>query len=283
MNIGQSSFDYKKILINYNDQGQGQPLVLLHGYGASTYSWRYVSSHFSKSYRVISIDLKGFGLSDKPTNNNYSVLDQSYIISEFIKEHNLDNIILVGHSLGGAVALFTYLMHFEHANHKISKLILFDTASYKQNLPDYISILTIPIINELLLRLTTRKFRIRMVLKKVFFDQTKITEEMVTTYASYLSLPGSSHALIKTAEQIIPSDIEKISEQYKSIRIPVLLIWGERDKIVPLDVGKKLFANIPNSKLIVIPNCGHAPQEECPSKAIKEMESFLSYQTESVK
>jgi pimeloyl-ACP methyl ester carboxylesterase len=204
----QFGFAYKGISINYEDQGRGQPLILLHGYGASTYSWRYVSAHFSKSYRVIAIDLKGFGLSDKPMDNDYSVSDQSRIISEFVRVHSLENVILVGHSLGGAVSLLTYLMQSDHDVHHISKLILFDTASYKQDLPDFVSLLRVPIINELALSLTSSDFKSRMILRKAFFDHSKITEEMVTTYGAYLSLPGASHALIAAAKQLVPPNLE---------------------------------------------------------------------------
>ncbi len=279
----ESRFEYRGISINYEDRGQGQPLILLHGYGASTYSWRYVSPYFSKSYRVIAIDLKGFGLSDKPVDDDYSVLDQSRIISEFMSVHNLENVILAGHSLGGAVSLLSYLMQSDHGAHHISKLILLDTASYKQDLPYFISILRVPIINEVALLLTSSNFKTRMILRKAFFDHSKITEEMVTTYAEYLSLPGASHALITAAKQMVPSNLEEISERYKSINIPVLLIWGEKDEIVPLEVGRKLAGNIPDAKLVVVPNCGHVPQEECPSQAIEVMESFLSDQTGAMK
>jgi pimeloyl-ACP methyl ester carboxylesterase len=276
----KSTFDYRGISINYEDQGQGQPLILLHGYGASTYSWRYVAPYFSRAYRVIAIDLKGFGLSDKPMDNDYSLLEQSRIISEFIRVHRLENVILAGHSLGGAVSLLTYLMQPGHDAPHISQLILFDTASYKQDLPDFIAILRVPVINELSLCLTSSNFKSRMILRKAFFDHSKITEEMVTTYGAYLSLPGASHALINAAKQIVPSNLEEISGRYKSIHIPVLLIWGEKDEIVPLEVGRKLAGNIPNAKLVVVPNCGHVPQEECPSQTIDAMESFLSIKQE---
>jgi pimeloyl-ACP methyl ester carboxylesterase len=272
----KSSFEYRGISIHYEDQGQGQPLILVHGYGASTYSWRHVSPYFSKSYRVIAIDLKGFGLSDKPMDGDYSVLEQSRIISEFIRFHRLENVVLAGNSLGGAVSLLTYLMQSDQSAHRISKLILIDTASYPQDLPFFISILRVPIINELSLYLTSSNFKSRMILRKAFFDHSKIMEEMVTTYGANLSLPGASQALIKTAKQMLPSNLEKLSERYKSIAVPVLLIWGEKDEIVPLEVGRKLAGNIPNSKLVVIPDCGHVPQEECPGRAIEAMESFLS-------
>ncbi|HIJ75368.1 MAG TPA: alpha/beta hydrolase [Deltaproteobacteria bacterium] len=275
MKSRQSTFEYKGFSINYEDQGQGQPIILLHGFGAGTYTWRHILTHFSKAYRVIAIDLKGHGLSDKPRDNNYSVADQGDIIYEFIKEHSLDNVTLVGNSMGGAVSITTYLMQCDHGTNYISKLVLIDSASYRQRLPVFISVLRIPIINVLLPCLTSTKFRARNVLQEAFFDRTGITEDMVASYASYLSLPGSSYALTKTAQQIVPSNIDEVTERYKSITIPVLIIWGEKDTIIPLEVGRKLAANIPNSKLVVIPNCGHIPQEECPSQAIEAMESFM--------
>jgi pimeloyl-ACP methyl ester carboxylesterase len=275
----KSSFEYRGIAIHYEDHGRGQPLILLHGYGASTYSWRNILPYFSKSYRVIAIDLKGFGLSDKPLDDDYSVLEQSRMISELIRVQRLEKVILAGHSLGGAVALLTYLMQADHEAHPISKLILLDTASYPQDLPVFISILRVPGLNTLSLFLTSNNFKSRMILREAFFDHSKITQEMVATYGAYLSLPGASQALIKTAQQLLPADLEEISGRYKSIPIPVLLIWGEQDKIVPLDIGRKLAANIPNAKLVVVTNCGHVPHEECPSQAIEAMESFLSDQT----
>lgn len=280
---GRSRFEYRGTSINYEDHGQGQPLILLHGFGASTYSWRHIAAYFSKSYRVIAIDLKGFGLSDKPMDDDYSVRDQSRIISEFIRVRHLEKVILAGHSLGGAVSLLTYLLQSDHDTRHISKLVLLDTASYQQELPAFISILRVPVINELSLLLTSNNFKSRMILRQAFFDHSKITEEMVATYGSYLSLPGASQALIKTAKQILPPDLEEISGRYKSIDVPVLLIWGEKDEIVPLEVGRKLARNIPHAELVVVPNCGHVPQEECPSQVIEAMESFLSHQTGAVK
>lgn len=278
-----SRFEYRGISIHYEDQGRGQPLILLHGYGASTYSWRHILPYFSKTYRVIAIDLKGFGLSDKPTDGNYTVSEQSRMVYEFIRVHRLENVILAGNSLGGAVALLTYLMQSDQGTHPVSKLILIDTASYKQDFPLFISMLTVPVINELLLGLTSSNFKSRMILKKAFFDPSKITEEMVTAYGANLSLPGASRALIQTAKQMLPSNLDEIAERYRSIDVPVLLIWGENDEIIPLEIGRKLAGNIRNSKLVVVPSCGHVPQEECPSQAIKAMETFLSDRTGAIK
>ena len=268
-------FFYQGLAITYYEQGQGQPMVLLHGFGAFSYTWRNVEKYFSKSNRVISIDLKGFGLSAKPDDNAYSAKDQSRLIAQFIKEQGIAEAILVGNSFGGAVALLTYLELAKEAQNPISKLILIDSAGYPQEMPDFIAILRIPLLNRLFLSLVPSRVQARMVLKKAFFDHGKITPEMVEAYGSNLAQPGAHQALIKTAGQIVPPDLERLLEQYPSINIPALIIWGEADKIVPLAVGRKLAEAIPQAQLVKLPNCGHIPQEECPAETLEVMADFL--------
>lgn len=270
------TFSYHGININYLQCGTGEPILLLHGFGASTYSWRYIVDGLCEDYKIIAIDLKGFGLSDKPTDNKYTVRDQSEMVMAFIHQYRLNNVTLVGHSFGGAVALFTYLEMMQSIESTISKMILLDSASYNQEFPYFISILRTPILNRISLTLLPDKVNTRMILKKAFYDDSKITEEMTEVYASYLDTPGAYHALIATAKQIVPSKIETITHRYKDINIPVLLVWGENDEIVPLSIGRSLSEEIPKAELRVIRGCGHVPQEECPKETIGIIKSFLA-------
>lgn len=261
--------------MRYHEQGEGDPILFLHGFGGSSYSWRYVSKSFSGDHRVIAVDLKGFGLSDKPIDNRYSARDQSEIIVRFIEEEHLNGITLVGHSFGGAVALLTYLSLENRDKNPIRRLILIDAASYRQPLPGFISLLRTPCLGDLFLSLLPTSLNVKMVLKEAFHDDGKITDEMIKTYAGYLDLPGARHALIESAAQIIPEDIDQTTRDYRTIKVPVLLIWGERDSIVPLTIGEKLKKDIPQSVLIKIAGCGHIPQEECPEETISLIYSFI--------
>ena len=128
MDTGKRTYTHNGINIKYIDRGSGPTMVLIHGFGASFYSWREIINKFSENYRVIAIDLKGFGLSDKPEDSNYSVKEQSNIVKSIIKINDLKDIILVGHSFGGAVSLVTCLDLIETDN-PIKKLILLDSAS----------------------------------------------------------------------------------------------------------------------------------------------------------
>jgi len=266
---------YKKVNIHYIDQGAGSTIVLIHGFGASSYSWRYVIDSFSKNHRIIAIDMKGFGLSDKPLDDKYKIEDQSDLVISLCDELGLRDFTLAGHSFGGAVALVTYLKFLDSGRNPVSKMILIGSASYKQDFPYFINILRLPVVNYMSLLLMPDKFNTRTLLSKAFFDDTKITESMTNTYAYYLSLPGAYHSLISTADQIIPSNIDSIVDRYKEIKVPVLVIWGGEDKIVPLENGQRLIKDIPNARLHVVRSCGHLPQEECPVETIRAIKAFL--------
>jgi pimeloyl-ACP methyl ester carboxylesterase len=274
METGRKTFVHDGVNISYIDRGSGTPMLMLHGFGASSYSWRYIISGFAKEYRVLAVDLKGFGLSDKPNDSNYSVKDQSNIIKYFIKENHLRDVVLVGNSFGGAVALLTSFELRESGN--IKSLILLDSAGYDQDFPFFIKILRIPLLNRLSLSLVPNRTNAKMILDKAFWDDSKITEEMVSVYANYIGLSGSHHALIMTAEEIVPNDIASIMQKYKQITVPVLIIWGERDEIIPLSIGQRLAKDIPGARLQIINNCGHAPQEECPEETIYLIKNFLA-------
>ena len=275
IDAGIKSFVFNKdVKIRYQEFGEGDTIIFLHGFGGSSYSWRYIYKSFAKNYKTILIDLKGFGLSDKPNDDKYSVSDQADIINSFIRAKKLNKIILVGHSFGGAVVLMTYFK--SKMKDEINKLILIDSGGYNQDIPWYISTLKIPLLNNLALSIMPSRFWVNVVLKMCFYDDSKITEEMIETYASYLRSPGAHLALIKTTGQLIPDNIDEITNNFNKINIPVLLVWGKEDKIIPLDIGYKMNKNIPNSKLIIITECGHNSPEEKPLLVIDEISTFLN-------
>jgi pimeloyl-ACP methyl ester carboxylesterase len=264
--------------INYRVQGSGRPVILLHGFGASCRTWGRLKAEFFHGFRLISIDLKGFGLSGKPRDQRYSARDQSDIVIKFIEKHDLRDVILVGHSFGGAVALLTCI-RIQTSSEKsppIAGMILIGAASFRQELPSFIRILQIPFLSHLLLALAPASFFTKIILAKAFYDKTRITREIVDIYAGPLKLPGSRHALIATAKKLVPGDMESITGSYSGIRMPVLLIWGEQDVIVPLEVGRRLESVLPGATLHIIRKCGHIPQEEYPEETSRLLLNFFN-------
>jgi pimeloyl-ACP methyl ester carboxylesterase len=261
--------------LHFSDRGKGKTLLFLHGFGANSYTWTKVSDTLSQNHRVILLDLKGHGASPKPNDNAYSLHDQAELVTAFIMENGLEDLTLIGHSLGGGIALLVALKLDSKVPNPISSLILVDTVAYSQPLPTFIKILRVPILAQLLACLVPNRLQALQVLRLAYHDNDKITNDTIDAYSAPLALPGAHHALIETAKQIIPQDIEDISSRYGTIRIPTLLLWGEHDRIVPLEIGERLHGAISNSDLVVIDDAGHIPQEEAPAVTLQAIQKFL--------
>lgn len=264
-----------QVTLYYETYGTGPAILFLHGFGTSTYTWRHFVDPLSKKYKLILIDLKGFGKSPKPRDSHYNIQDQADLIYQFILQQNLSNLTIVGHSLGGGVALLAATKLVAQKPNRLASLILIDSAAYKQDLPMFLDILRTPLLGPFAFSLLSDKKKVRMILEKAYYDDKEITKEQVTAYAAPLNAKGGEHALIKTAKKIIPSNINEITANYKNIRVPTLILWGRQDKIVPLHVGEKLNHAIQNSQFVIIEQCGHMPHEEKPEETLSIISRFL--------
>jgi pimeloyl-ACP methyl ester carboxylesterase len=272
----RKTFDYHGTKINYYEAGQGPPVILLHGFGGCAYTWRHMIPALAEQHRVFTIDLKGFGYSDKPADGHYAVADQAAIVADFIRRRDLHDLVIMGHSMGGAVTLMTYLKLRETDPGRIQKLVLIDSAGYPQEMPYFIRLAKLPGLNAALGKIVSPRFAAALVLKKSYYDKDKVTEEQVDTYAYFGSLPGAAAAVQQTAKQLVPQDIEAFVAQYKTISVPVLIIWGREDEVVPLKIALEFKRDIPNSELIAILHCGHIPLEEKPQETRKAIMEFLN-------
>jgi pimeloyl-ACP methyl ester carboxylesterase len=262
----------------YAIYGTGQPLLAIHGLGASMYSWREfvkVKNTFP-GYQIILIDLKGSGNSAKPRDKNYSILTQRDLVLQFIQELKLKNLTLVGNSYGGAVSLLVAIELCKPESPKIlSKLILIDSGGYDLLLPWYLIVLRTPILGWLVLHLLSAHQAAYTVLKDAYYNKDLITESQINAYAAPIGAHNGRYALLQIAKGVIPPDIDKITEQYKSINVPTYILWGLNDEVIPLQIGQMLHAAIDGSRLELINDCGHVPQEEKPMETICWMKKFL--------
>ncbi len=271
----QKTFDYQGVKINYYEAGQGLPIILLHGFGGCSYSWRHLAPALAQDHRVFSIDLKGYGLSAKPEDGKYAVSDQADIVTAFIRSQDLHDLVIMGHSMGGGVTLMTYLKVREDQPARVKSLVLIDSAGYPQKMPWFVWLAKAPVLSSVGGKLISPRFGAYMVLRKCYYYKDRITDEQIDTYAYYGSLPGAREAVVQTAKQIVPADIDALIAQYRTINVPVLVIWGEEDEVVPLSVGKNFKRDIPNSELVILPKCGHMPPEEEPLATRRLVATFL--------
>lgn len=264
------------IELHHKIYGSGNPVLCIHGFGASLYSWRNFVAPLSRNYQLILIDLKGCGDSPKPPDSHYSTKDHADLLYKFILDHDLKNLTLIGNSFGGALSLFVSIMLLEKEPGRLRSLVLIDAGAYKKYIPGYLKLIGVPIIGAAAIYLIPPRWMAKSILKMAYYDPGKTTDEQIAAYAAPIASPGGKHALLETGRQIIPPNIDELTAKYKDINVPTLIIWGKQDKIINPIVGELLDQAIPNSTLKWIDQCGHVPQEERPEATIPLVLDFLA-------
>ena len=262
--------DLDGLRIHYLEKGEGTPLVLIHGYTSSTYTWKDQFAELAKQYRVIAVDLKGFGFSDKP-DGDYSRRAQGEVVARLLDKLNIERAWLVGNSMGGETALNVAADHPE----KVLGLVLIDSAGVKVQgrtslAPWY---LQLPVVGRLLTALALTSDRlVRAGLEKSFYDDSKITDERVSAYYQPLRTLGGQLSATRARAQF---ELFPVEDKIPLIKAPMLIIWGAEDELIPLEAGRKLNELITGSKLVVFDKCGHVPQEEMPERVLNEITGFV--------
>jgi len=263
--------DIDGVRIHYQEKGTGTPLLLLHGFTSSTYSWKDVFEPLSKTFRVIAVDFKGFGFSGKP-DGDYSSRAQATLIAHLLDYLKIDQAWLCGNSMGGEIALNVALLNPQ----RVAGLILIDSGGVEvpgsgSLAPGY---LLIPVVGRVLtaLSLTSDKL-VRQGLEKSFFDHAKVTDERVANYYRPLQTRAGQLAALRARTQAADFSIE---QDLSRINVPTLIIWGAQDGIIPLEAGVKMSKLIRNSKLVILDSCGHLPQEEMPARVVDEVMSYIA-------
>jgi len=261
--------------VHVEDHGAGDPVVLVHGFGGSTYSWRHIIPSLARSHRVIAVDLLGFGYSERPRERNrYSRVEQVALLLAVLDALGIDDAHWVGHSYGGG--LVTSLAY--RYPQRVRSLVLIDTTA-----PDYAERrrslagwrpLSFPYVRGVALR---PRFA-RRALERSFFDDSSITGELVSAYLDRVRIEGVVDAWVGlTAPQ--PDPGPEWSVKFAAIARPVLVLWGEEDRLITLDSARRSVASLPAARLVTIPECGHIPMEEQPEVVAREMLRFFAEQT----
>ena len=257
------------------ETGEGPPILLLHGLAASTFTWRYLVPEFARKHRVIALDLKGFGRSDKPEDQAYSATAQAALVVAFIRKRGLESVTLVGHSFGGAVAVRVALL-LKAEPKRLAKLVLIDTPAIPGSLPRYYDFVRVPGALELLLAPFSPEFLARQVLEGARGSRRGITDADIKGYAAPYYDAGAKHAFVATARAIVGDKDPTVVERLRTLDVPALLIWCRDDDIVPLSAGKRLADTMPKATLKTLRGCNHLPQDQRPEALLALMRPFLA-------
>jgi pimeloyl-ACP methyl ester carboxylesterase len=255
------------VRIHYLDVGEGPALVLIHGLGASTFTFQRVLPELARRFRVVALDLKGCGFSDRP-DGDYTLTAQADLIRQLMDRLGIERASVLGHSMGGAVAMRLALAYPE----RVKRLILASSAS---DLELGHRILGAALLGRLLplvapFTLHNRRFR-ELSLKSGFYDSDHCTEQIIEGYMlpgrvrGYLRALGDTMAHWRRDPPLRPADITH----------PTLVLWGEADRWLPPSRGERLQRLISGSRLEVIRGGGHLFLQEQPESSLRLIEDFL--------
>lgn len=240
-----------EFLLNYEVYGSKnkQNLLVLHGWGRSLDEWRPFADFFSKKFKVIIVDLPGFGKSSFSSQKSLNTQDYALILDKFIDKLNLESVILIGHSFGGKISVV-----ISSHNSKVEKTILISASGIKNKslvlkIRVFLSKMFKPFVHQLPLRI--RKTIYNLILPTDYYEA------------------GSMREIFKKVVT------DQINNEAQSISIPVLIIWGNNDKTLPVENAKEFKKLIKNSRIRIVWGAGHDPNLEKPEKLKEIIEEVL--------
>lgn len=254
--------------MRYRDEGRldGPAVVMIHGFASSLETWLGVAPALRDRYRVLSLDLKGFGWTDR-AEGDYSPEEQARLVLALMDERGIDRAAVVAHSYGSSVALEMALL----APERVTRIALYDAWAYDAQLPSFFHMSRAPSIGEALFA-TWYGERTEDRIALAFYDQRFITMELVDDIDRSLRRPGTYAAALAAVRGM---HYEEMQRHYREITVPVLLQWGREDRVTPVSIGERLLRDLPHAELVVHPRCGHFPMIEALTQSNDRLVSFL--------
>lgn len=269
--------EIKGQMVHLRDEGprdDPHPIVLVHGTSASLHTWEGWATALKAQRRVVSFDLPGFGLTG-PFTGTYPADDYhgdtlARFVIDLLDQLHLQRVVLGGNSLGGEVAWRVASL----APERVDRLVLVDSSGYDVEpleWPVGFRLARTPVVGAL-----SEWFLLRGLVdesvRSVYGDPAKVTPALVDRYFELTLREGNRHALRERMQQL---DAGKDVGRLSSLKVPTLLIWGGRDRLIPPPVAERFRQAIAGSRLVVFPELGHVPQEEDPQRTVEAVKEFL--------
>lgn len=264
--------DVDGLLVHVRDQGPSSdplPLVLIHGTGASLHTWEGWATELARTRRVISFDLPGFGLTGPSADGDYRDARYVAFTRQLLARLGVGRAIVAGNSLGGAIAWQLALADPE----RVAGLVLVDAAGHEvvpESVPLGFRLAQVPVLREGMRWVLPRR-AVESSVVNVYGNPARVRGETVDRYYELTLREGNRAALMQRMDQLAPGPVARLAE----IRVPTLILWGERDRLIPPRWGQAFQQAIPGSRLVNFPDLGHVPQEENPAATLAALRDWL--------
>mgnify|MGYP000542094430 CR=1 FL=1 len=254
--------------VHYRINGQGFPLVLIHGTGASLHTWERWTDILAKDFQVISLDMPAFGLTGPALDRDYSLENYAQFLNTFLGKIGVDSFHLAGNSLGGAIS-WRYASMFPE---KVEKMILIDASGYPfdKKLPLAFRMAKNDLMGKVLLKITPKALFWKSI-REVYYNDDLITEELIDRYYELYLREGNRQAFVDRVRNIEYNDASPI----KTIKTPTLIMWGADDEWIPVALANKFKDDLINAESIIYKEVGHVPMEEIPEVTAQDARIFL--------
>jgi pimeloyl-ACP methyl ester carboxylesterase len=253
--------------VHYLDYGSGPPLVLLHGLGASTYSFRHNLPELARHFRVLALDLPGYGFSSRNV-PDMSITAQAHYLSGFLDHLGLQRVAIAGHSMGGSVAQRLAVM----APERVERLVLLaSTTDEFMSRGAFASAVMAPFIPVFVTAVLHNPQVREMWVRRAVHDPEYLTPEIRAAY----SAPGHIIGHVAAFQRLMIDRLRDQPLDLSRIAAPALIVWGETDRVVSLSHGRRLEASIRGSRLVIVPRAGHWVPEEQPEAVNGLIRDFL--------
>ncbi|MEZ4300537.1 MAG: alpha/beta hydrolase [Polyangiaceae bacterium] len=253
--------------VRFRDEGEGPPVVLIHGFASSLETWDAVIPTLVKKHRVLAVDLKGFGWTDRPE-GDYSPWAEAKLVRAVMLRRGITRAAVVAHSWGSSVALALALGDPT----RVSRIALYDAWVYEDQIPTFFRLARREAVGEALFGLYYKE-RPDDKLALAFYDPKILNEKLAEDVEKAMERPGTVAAALAAVRGQQFAEVEK---RYRKIDKPVLLLWGREDVVTTLDFGERLSKELPNARLVVYPKCGHFPMIEAIAASNTELAKFLA-------
>ncbi len=270
-NANSRYIDIDGLLVHYRDEGQGPTLLLIHNELSSLHGWDGWVEEIGRYYRIVRMDLPGFGLTGPAGMHDYGRSATVDFLSRFIDELGLSNINLVGASYGGFTAWNYALDNPDNVN----KLVLIAPVGYTQKLPAVVQLFAAPGA-ETASSMTIPKPVVEQTLKQGFGSEKRLTKDIVNRYHEMILREGNRTSAAKFFKVLKEhSRNEYLGVGIKDISVPTFIMWGEQDRWTPIEYLDLWIEDIADAQFMRYPSVGHYPHEEIPRISAQDTHLFL--------